>query len=70
MRALIAQDHVQLRRIESAIARIEHGSPAEQLRRACLLSALRHERAVLLEQGAERGTSTAGHRPAQFHAAA
>lgn len=48
MNVLIARDDEQLLRIESAIARIEGGPPAEQRRLACLLEALKSERTELL----------------------
>jgi len=48
MAALIVRDDVQLRRIESAIARIEGGSVSDQRRQAFLLDALRSEKAELL----------------------
>lgn len=48
MRALVALDDVQLRRIDSAIARIESRPPAEQRKLSCLLTALQSEKAELL----------------------
>jgi hypothetical protein len=48
MGVLVARDNVQLRRIDSAIARIESRSLAEQHKIACLLEALRSEQAEIL----------------------
>ena len=48
MSVLVARDNVQLDRIDSAIARIENCSPAEQCRMACLLAALQSEKAEIL----------------------
>jgi len=51
MRGLMALDTVQLRRVESAIARIEGRSSVERAKMACLLAALQAERAELLRYG-------------------
>ena len=48
MPALIALDDLQLRRLETAITRIESGPPAKRRKLSCLLSALESERAELL----------------------
>jgi hypothetical protein len=48
MRTLIARDDIQLRRLESAIARMEGRPAAEQRKMSCLLAALRSERAEIL----------------------
>jgi hypothetical protein len=65
MRVLIVRDDGQLRRIDSALARFEAGSPAEQCKKTCLLAALQSERAELLRHG-----SRAGRRQAPTAAAA
>jgi hypothetical protein len=48
MGGLIVRDDLQLRRIETAIARIEGSSAPERRRQDCLLEALRTEKAELL----------------------
>lgn len=48
MPALIALDDLQLRRLETAIMRIESGPLAKRRKLSCLLSALESERAELL----------------------
>ncbi len=48
MRALIAKDDGQLRRLESSIAAFRSRSAAEQSRMAFLLAALEREKAELL----------------------
>jgi hypothetical protein len=57
MRALIARDDSQLRRIESAIALIEDWPPSEQRKKACLLAALQSERAEILRYRSWGGNS-------------
>ncbi len=49
LRALKELDLPQLRRVEASIAGIERRSEVEQRRLACLLGALRQERAELLQ---------------------
>lgn len=51
MRALIAHDDGQLRRLESAIAAIEARSPADRGRMHLLLAALESEKLELLRSG-------------------
>ena len=60
MGALIARDDVQLRRVESAIARFESRPPMEQVKMSCLLAALQSERATLLRYNSRMRRSS-GH---------
>jgi hypothetical protein len=64
MWSLIDLDAVQLRRLNSAIARIQSSSPAEQRRLSALLAALQSEKAELLR------CSARGRRRASLDAAA
>jgi hypothetical protein len=52
MPPLIARDDIQLRRLESAITRMEDRPAAEQRKMSCLLAALRRERAEILRYAA------------------
>ena len=48
MRAIVALDQEQLRRIEEAIARVEQRPFADRQKAVCLLTALRNEREEIL----------------------